>query len=94
MCGVANNQLAEPRHGADLRERGIVYVPDYVVNAGGMLAVSAEIFGEDLQGEAALRDRVRGIRPRLEEIFRRADAESATPAAVADRMARELVGRV
>lgn len=44
VCGLANNQLAEPRHGADLQARGITYVPDYVVNAGGMIGASPVIF--------------------------------------------------
>lgn len=44
ICGVANNQLAEPRHGAALQARGITYVPDYVVNAGGMMGASTVIF--------------------------------------------------
>ncbi len=93
VAGLANNQLGGPQHAAMLAERGILYAPDYVVNAGGMLAVSAEIFGDEIRSESALRDRVRGIRGRLEAIFARADAEGAAPAAVADRMARELVGR-
>ncbi len=93
VCGLANNQLAAPHHAAALAERGVLYAPDYVVNAGGMLAVSAEIFGDAVPGEAALRQRVDAIRPRLDEIFARADAEGAPPAAIADRLARELVGR-
>ncbi|MCR9136450.1 MAG: NAD(P)-binding domain-containing protein [Alphaproteobacteria bacterium] len=44
ICGVANNQLAEPRHGTALQARGITYVPDYVVNAGGMMGASTVIF--------------------------------------------------
>lgn len=44
VCGLANNQLAEPRHGAGLQARGIAYVPDYVVNAGGMIGASPVIF--------------------------------------------------
>lgn len=93
VAGLANNQLGAPQHAAMLAERGVLYAPDYVVNAGGMLAVSAEIFGDDLLGEQALRERVAGIRPRLDEIFRRADSEGEPPAFIADRMARELVGR-
>ena len=45
VCGAANNQLAEPRHGIMLRERGIVYGPDYLVNAGGLMNVSVEFEG-------------------------------------------------
>ena len=43
ICGLANNQLAEDRHGAALRDAGIAYVPDYVVNAGGMMGASQVI---------------------------------------------------
>ncbi len=93
VAGLANNQLGTAHHARMLAERGILYAPDYVINAGGMLAVAAEIFGDEMKGEAALRDRVRGIRPRLQGLFRRAEAEGKTPAAVADQMARELVGR-
>ena len=46
ICGVANNQLAEPRHGDALQQRGIAYVPDYVVNAGGMMGASTVIFSK------------------------------------------------
>ena len=45
VCGLANNQLAEPRHGEELQRNGIAYVPDYVVNAGGMMGASTVIFG-------------------------------------------------
>lgn len=45
VCGAANNQLAEPRHGDKLHELGILYAPDYVVNAGGLIAVADEFQG-------------------------------------------------
>src|SRR5437763_1700988 len=45
VCGLANNQLAEPHDGLALHERGITYVPDYVVNAGGMIGASGAILG-------------------------------------------------
>jgi leucine dehydrogenase len=48
VCGAANNQLAEERHGDALQRRGIVYAPDYVTNAGGLINVNAEI-GADLE---------------------------------------------
>ena len=46
VAGVANNQLAEERHGQLLHDRGILYAPDYVINTGGMLNASGDIFGE------------------------------------------------
>jgi len=45
VAGAANNQLAEPRHGDHLRERGILYAPDYLINAGGLMNVSIEFEG-------------------------------------------------
>ena len=52
ICGLANNQLAEDRHGAALRDAGIVYVPDYVVNAGGMMGASQVIYSEPSRAAA------------------------------------------
>lgn len=47
IAGGANNQLAEPRHGDLLEKRGITYAPDYVINAGGLINVGAELAGKD-----------------------------------------------
>ncbi len=93
VAGLANNQLATPEDAARLVDRGILYAPDYVINAGGMLAVSAEIFGDEIPPPSELRARVDAIRARLEGVFERADREGRSPAAVADQMARERVGR-
>jgi leucine dehydrogenase len=47
VAGAANNQLAEPRHGDDLHARGILYAPDYAINAGGLVNVAQEVKGYD-----------------------------------------------
>jgi len=47
VAGAANNQLAEPRHGDDLHSRGILYAPDYAINAGGLINVAQEVLGYD-----------------------------------------------
>jgi leucine dehydrogenase len=47
VAGAANNQLAEPRHGDDLHARGILYAPDYAINAGGLINVAQEVNGYD-----------------------------------------------
>jgi leucine dehydrogenase len=47
VAGAANNQLSEPRHGDDLHARGILYAPDYAINAGGLINVAAEVTGYD-----------------------------------------------
>ncbi|MDX2086875.1 MAG: Glu/Leu/Phe/Val dehydrogenase dimerization domain-containing protein [Kofleriaceae bacterium] len=49
VAGAANNQLAEPRHGDDLHARGILYAPDYAINAGGLINVAQEVTGYDAQ---------------------------------------------
>lgn len=90
VAGAANNQLAEPRHGEELRRRGILYAPDYVINAGGIIDIHHERTGFD-------RDRLvrhlDGIADTLAEVFARAEAEGLPTGEVADRMARERLGR-
>ncbi|GAB3705493.1 Glu/Leu/Phe/Val dehydrogenase dimerization domain-containing protein [Mariniluteicoccus flavus] len=89
VCGVANNQLATPADGRRLRDAGILYAPDYVVNAGGMMHASGDIFGA--YDPAAVGDRIAGIRATMADIARRADAEDAPTSDVADAMARARV---
>ena len=84
VCGSANNQLGERRHADELAERGILYAPDYVANAGGLISGVVELEGGDT--DAAL-ERVVGIRDRLDRIFETARTEGVTPAAAADRYA-------
>jgi leucine dehydrogenase len=84
VVGAANEQLAEPRHGDGLHERGILYGPDYVVNAGGLLSLLFEIGEEDEDG---VRERVRKIGPRTAEIWRRAERDGVAPHRVADLIA-------
>jgi leucine dehydrogenase len=66
VAGAANNQLAEARHGAALKARGILYAPDYVINAGGLIDVASE--GPGYDQETVLR-RVEGIRDTLGRVF-------------------------
>lgn len=89
ICGGANNQLATESDGALLRDRGIVYAPDYVVNAGGIINVSAEYLGETTE---QVRERVLAIAPRLSRILQRAEREGSPPNVVADVMARQIIG--
>jgi len=86
VAGSANNQLAEARHGEALRRRDILYAPDYVINAGGVIAVSHE--GPKFDKAAVTRDVAR-IHDTLREIFRRAAAEGIPTSAAADRLAEE-----
>jgi leucine dehydrogenase len=89
ICGLANNQLAEPRHGEALRAAGIVYVPDYVANAGGMLGAGARIHGSPTADET--RERILGIYDTTIEILRRADAEAVPSSDIADQIACERI---
>jgi len=84
VCGAANNQLAARRHAEGLAERGILYAPDYVVNAGGLISGVVELEGGDT---ADAMERVRGIRDRLERTFETARSEDIIPLAAADRYA-------
>jgi leucine dehydrogenase len=87
VAGAANNQLAEDRHGEELKKRGILYAPDYIINAGGIINVS---FEENYNREAALR-KVDEIYNTLEEVFATADKEDKTTNVVADELARKRV---
>ena len=89
VCGAANNQLATPDVAELLRTRGIVYVPDYVANAGGIISVSAEYLGEDRASVAARVDQIGG---RVAQILDQAKREERSPALVADEMAEAIIG--
>ncbi|MDX1605340.1 MAG: Glu/Leu/Phe/Val dehydrogenase dimerization domain-containing protein [Candidatus Competibacterales bacterium] len=90
IAGAANNQLAEPRHGRLLQERGILYAPDYVINAGGIIDVALERRGFD---RAQLLARLDGIHDVLLEIFHRAETEHRPTAEIADWIAEERLRR-
>lgn len=91
VAGGANNQLATPQDGERLHQRGILYAPDYVINAGGIINVCTEYLGD---GDATLvRRRIEGIPVRLEQIWAEGAEHGRNPAAVADAMAQRLIGR-
>jgi leucine dehydrogenase len=90
VAGGANNQLATIAQGRQLAERGIVYAPDYVINAGGIINVLRQIDGAD---DAAINARIDSIPGRLHKIWDESEASGATPAEVADRIAQRLIGR-
>ena len=85
VVGGDNEQLAEARHAGMLLGRGILYAPDYLVNAGGLLSLLHET--GDLDEDAVL-ERVRGIGRRFREIALQAREEERSPAEVAERLAR------
>ena len=91
VAGGANNQLATDEDGARLHQRNILYAPDYVINAGGIINVSTEYLRD---GDAGLvRKRIEGIPERLAQIWEESAASGLNPAAVADAMAQRLIGR-
>ncbi|MGS1017593.1 Glu/Leu/Phe/Val family dehydrogenase [Allosphingosinicella humi] len=91
IAGAANNQLLTPAEGALLLERGILYAPDYVINAGGIINVASEYLGDG--DEATVKARIEQIPGRLEAIWDESEASGRDPAAVADAMAMRLLGR-
>ncbi|CCA57130.1 Leucine dehydrogenase [Streptomyces venezuelae ATCC 10712] len=86
VCGAANNQLAHPGIEKDLVERGILYAPDYVVNAGGVIQVADELHGFDFD---RCKTKATKIFDTTLEIFARAKADGIPPAAAADRIAEQ-----
>jgi leucine dehydrogenase len=91
VAGGANNQLATAEDGRRLHARGILYAPDYVINAGGIINVCTEYLGD---GDASMvRHRIEGIPVRLEQIWAESQESGRDPAAVADSMAQRLIGR-
>jgi leucine dehydrogenase len=91
VAGAANNQLASDAMGDLLRERGVLYAPDYVINAGGVISVAAEYL--KIGDPAWVDDRIDGIRHRLDAIFQRAAGSGEATSRIADQLARErLVG--
>jgi leucine dehydrogenase len=89
VAGAANNQLAEDKDGAALQKAGVLYAPDYVINAGGIISVAREYQGGATEAEVT--SEIYGIPGRLTEIFERARRENRTTNAVADQMAQERI---
>lgn len=96
VAGGANNQLSKPQHGAVLAARGILYAPDYVINAGGIISVATEYIARregrnvDVAEVNALVEKIPG---RLESIWQESEASGVSADVVADRMAQKLIGR-
>ena len=89
IAGAANNQLATEQDGARLTEREILYAPDYVINAGGIINVAHEYFGNS--SEEKVLAEVGEIPRRLEKIFAEAAETGEATNLIADRMARRIV---
>jgi len=90
VAGGANNQLATGPEGQMLADRGILYAPDYVINAGGIINVLRQIDDAD---DGEINRRIDAIPMRLSEIWLESGSSRLTPAQVADNMAQKLIGR-
>lgn len=88
VCGAANNQLSHPGVEKDLADRGILYAPDYVVNAGGVIQVADELHGFDFE---RCRAKAAKIYDTTLSIFARAKDDGIPPAAAADRIAEQRI---
>ena len=91
IAGSANNQLKESRHGQILYEKGIIYAPDYVINAGGVINVADELYGYNR--ERAMK-RVETIYDTLMKIFEMSKEENIPTYLAANRLAEERINSV
>lgn len=91
IAGSANNQLAEPCHGDRLHEIGILYVPDYVINAGGVINVAEELNGYNR--ERALK-KVEKIYDSIEKLLGISKAENIPTYVAADKLAEERIAKL
>lgn len=85
--GAANNQLKTPDMGAELQKRDILYCPDYVLNAGGIINVAAEVSGT--YEYSWVDEKLEGLRKTLKEVFDRSASSGRPTNEIADEMARE-----
>jgi leucine dehydrogenase len=92
VAGGANNQLATPADAERLHERGILYAPDYVINAGGIINVVLAYMGLAKTRQDII-DKVAEIPGRLSAIWQESAATGQPPSVVADAMAQKLIGR-
>ncbi|MEP7059709.1 MAG: Glu/Leu/Phe/Val dehydrogenase dimerization domain-containing protein [Actinomycetota bacterium] len=91
VAGAANNQLADPGDAERLRDAGILYAPDFVINAGGVIHLAGyETLGWD---EVTMAAALEGIGRTLLEVFAEADSDGVSPAAAAERVARSRIAK-
>jgi valine dehydrogenase (NAD+) len=91
ICGGANNQLAHPGVEKKLADLGIVYAPDYLVNAGGVIQVADELHGFSFDRAKARAEQILGT---TRQILAMADADGVPPAVAADRLAERRIAEV
>ncbi|BCB04669.1 branched-chain amino acid dehydrogenase [Bacillus sp. KH172YL63] len=91
IAGAANNQLKESRHGDAIHEMGIVYAPDYVINAGGVINVADELYGYN--SERAMK-KVEQVYNNVERVIEIAKRDNVPTYVAADRMAEERIEKM
>lgn len=89
IAGAANNQLATVEDGVRLHTAGVLYAPDYVINAGGIISVGREYLGG--ASAASIEAEIRKIPERLTQIFERSQVENRPTSEIADQMAKRLI---
>ncbi|WP_373077305.1 Glu/Leu/Phe/Val dehydrogenase [Zhongshania sp.] len=87
IAGAANNQLVDSSHGERLKDRGILYAPDFVINAGGIIDVHYQRIGGSSEESEAHTKRIGSV---LGDIFKRAELENKTTTSVAETIAEEI----
>ncbi len=90
VAGAANNLLLKPEHGKSLNDRGILYAPDYVINAGGIVNVSVE-FHEGGYNEVVALRKIERIPQALKELWTIAKEENIPPSDAADSLAQRII---
>lgn len=90
VAGAANNLLLKPEHGKMLNDRGVLYAPDYVINAGGIVNVSVE-FHDGGYDEAVALQKIERIPQALKELWTIAKEENIPPSDAADRLAQRII---
>lgn len=91
VCGAANNQLAENRHGDMLKEKGILYAPDYLINAGGVMNVSIEFEGWSAEKATKMVDKIFDT---TLQIFKLSDEQNIPVYQATDLMAEQRIASI
>jgi len=93
ICGSANNQLKEERHGEILEQKGMVYAPDYIANAGGTIYDTDRLGVGGVSHERG-REKVSRIYQNMERVFEIADRDRIPTSLAADRLAEERIRKI
>jgi leucine dehydrogenase len=90
IAGAANNQLATEADGVSLQERGILYCPDFLINAGGIIDVHHQRIGS---ADSEKRAHIQRIEQTLSLVLRRADESHSHSNGIAEELARDIIAR-